>query len=42
MSTDCDVDDETANLVSDSSDDTVSYDYFVYESFDKLPWILSK
>lgn len=37
LSTDCDVDDENANLVSDSSDDTVSYDYFVYESFDNLP-----
>lgn len=37
MSTDCDVDDETANLVSDSSDDTFLYDYFVYESFDNLP-----
>lgn len=37
LSTDCDVGDENANLVSDSSDDTVSYDYFVYESFDNLP-----
>lgn len=37
LSTDCDVDDENANLVSDSSDNTVSYDYFVYESFDNLP-----
>lgn len=42
LSTDCDVDDENANLVSDSSDDAVSYDNFVYESFDNLPWILSK
>lgn len=37
LSTDCDVDDENANLVSDSSDDTFLYDYFVYESFDNLP-----
>lgn len=37
LSTDCDVDDEIVNLRSDSSDDTLSYNYFEDTSFDKLP-----
>lgn len=37
LSTDCDVDDENVNLTSDSSDDTVLYDYFEDEFFDNFP-----
>lgn len=36
LSTDCDVDDENVNLTSDSSDDTVSYDYFEDEFCDNF------
>lgn len=37
LSTDCDVDDENVNLTSDSSDDTVLYDYFEDDFFDNFP-----
>lgn len=42
MSIDCDVDDEIVNFVSDSIDDIVLYDYFVYEFFDNFFWIFLK
>lgn len=42
LSIDCDVDDENVNFVSDSFDDIVLYDYFVYEFFDNFFWIFLK